>query len=138
MRQSWETMTSVSAGHIILTPSQPVGSGQPQRESNPGPPHQESRALPQSYRAPPPPPKEERDRQTDPQGDRKRCSLHLPQTINVDKNTFTNTGFGYIVYSARPSLNIKIYEIFGHCMQKKRFLLSNNNSTLSTDEVSPL
>ena len=52
MRQSWETMTSVSAGHIILTPTQPVGSGRPQRESNPGPPHQESRALPQSYRAP--------------------------------------------------------------------------------------
>ena len=45
-------MTSVSAGHIILTPTQPVGSGRPQRESNPGPPHQESRALPQSYRAP--------------------------------------------------------------------------------------
>ena len=52
MRQSWETMTSVSAGHIIQTPTQPVGSGRPQRESNPGPPHQESRALPQSYRAP--------------------------------------------------------------------------------------
>ena len=46
MRQSKETMTSVSAGHIILTPTQPVGSGRPQRESNPGPPHQESRALP--------------------------------------------------------------------------------------------
>ena len=52
MRQSWETMTSVSAGHIIQTPTQPVGSGRPQRESNPGPPHQESRALLQSYRAP--------------------------------------------------------------------------------------
>ena len=52
MRQSWETMTSVSAGHIIQTPTQPVGSGRPQRESNPGSPHQESRALPQSYRAP--------------------------------------------------------------------------------------
>ena len=38
-------MTSVSAGHIILTPTQPVGSGRSQRESNPGPPHQESRAL---------------------------------------------------------------------------------------------
>ena len=38
-------MTSVSAGHIILTPTQPVGSGRPQREWNPGPPHQESRAL---------------------------------------------------------------------------------------------
>ena len=46
MRQSWETMTSVSAGHIILTPTQPVGSGRPQRESSLGPPHQESRALP--------------------------------------------------------------------------------------------
>ena len=33
-----ETITSVSAGHI-LTPTQPVGSGRPQRESNPGPPH---------------------------------------------------------------------------------------------------
>ena len=30
----------------ILAPNQPVGSGRPQRESNPGPPHQESRALP--------------------------------------------------------------------------------------------
>ena len=39
-------MTSVSAGHIILTPTQPVGSGRPQRESNPGAPHQESGALP--------------------------------------------------------------------------------------------
>ena len=39
-------MTSVSACHIILTPTQPVGSGRPQRGSNPGPPHQESRALP--------------------------------------------------------------------------------------------
>ena len=45
-------MTSVSAGHIIQTPTQPVGSGRPQRDSNPGTPHQESRALPQSYRAP--------------------------------------------------------------------------------------
>ena len=39
-------MTSVSAGHIILTPTQPIGSGWPQRGSNPGPPDQESRALP--------------------------------------------------------------------------------------------
>ena len=39
-------MTSVSAGPIILTPTQPVGSGRPQRGSNPGPPHQESCALP--------------------------------------------------------------------------------------------
>ena len=39
-------MTSVSADHIILTPTQPVGGGRPQRGSNQGPPHQESRALP--------------------------------------------------------------------------------------------
>ena len=37
-------MTSVSAGHIILTPTQPVGSGHPERESNPRPPDQESLA----------------------------------------------------------------------------------------------
>ena len=54
MRQTWETMTSVSAGHITLTPTQPVGCGRPQRESNPGPPHQETRALPTEL--PPPPP----------------------------------------------------------------------------------
>ena len=58
MRQSWETMTSVSAGHIILTPTLPVGSGRPQRESNPGPPHQESHALPTELPRPPPPPRE--------------------------------------------------------------------------------
>ena len=49
-------MTSVSAGHIVLTPTQPVGSGRPQRESNPGPPHKESRALPTELPRPPPPP----------------------------------------------------------------------------------
>ena len=43
-------MTFVLAGHIILTPTQPVGSGRPQRGSNPGPPQPESRDL-----APPPP-----------------------------------------------------------------------------------
>ena len=46
MRQRGETNTSVSGGHIILALTQPVGSGRPQRESNPEPPHQESRALP--------------------------------------------------------------------------------------------
>ena len=44
-RQSGETLTSVSAGHIILAPTQPVGSARPQRGSNPGPPHEESRTL---------------------------------------------------------------------------------------------
>ena len=53
MRQSWETMTSISAGHIILTPTQPVGSGRPQRGSSPGPPDQESRALPTELPRPP-------------------------------------------------------------------------------------
>ena len=47
-------MTSISAGHIILTPTQPVGSGRPQRGSNPGPPDQESRALPTELPRPPP------------------------------------------------------------------------------------
>ena len=46
-------MTSFSVGHIILTPSQPVGSGRPQRGSNPGPPDQESRALPTELPRPP-------------------------------------------------------------------------------------
>ena len=55
-------MTSDSAGHIILTPTQPVGSRGPQRESNAGPPHQESRALPTELPPPPPPPRRRRRR----------------------------------------------------------------------------
>ena len=39
-------MTSVSAGHIILTPTQPIGTVGPQLGSMPGPPHQELCALP--------------------------------------------------------------------------------------------
>ena len=66
MRQSGETLTSVSAGHIILTPTQPVGSGWPQRESNPGPPDQELRALSTEL------PRPERERQTDRDRDRDR------------------------------------------------------------------
>ena len=46
-------MTYVSAGHIILTPTQPVGSRLPQSEWNPGPPHQESRALSTELPRPP-------------------------------------------------------------------------------------
>ena len=46
-------MTSVSAGHIILTRTQPVGGGPPHWESNPGPPHQESLALPAELPCPP-------------------------------------------------------------------------------------
>ena len=59
----WETMTSVSAGHIIQTPTQPVGSGRPQQYSNPGPPHQVSRVLPTELQRPPPPPEKERERE---------------------------------------------------------------------------
>ena len=36
MRQSWETMTSVSDSHIILTPARSVGGERPQQESNAG------------------------------------------------------------------------------------------------------
>ena len=39
-------MTSVSAGHIILTPTQPVGSGRPEQGSNPRPPDVKWCALP--------------------------------------------------------------------------------------------
>ena len=56
-------MTSVSAGHIILTPAQPVGSERPERESNPGPPHQESHALPIELPRPPPPQKKKKKQQ---------------------------------------------------------------------------
>ena len=60
-QDSGETMTSVSAGHIILTATQPVGIGQLRRVSNPGLPHQESRALPtQLPPLPPPPPKKKK------------------------------------------------------------------------------
>ena len=50
-RQSGETMISVSASHIILTLTQTVESG-PQQGLNPGPPHQESRALPTELQLP--------------------------------------------------------------------------------------
>ena len=75
MRQSWETMTFVSVGHIILTPTQPVGRGRPQRKSNARPPTR-SRALYRlSYRAPPPPPRggeREREGETDRETERQR------------------------------------------------------------------
>ena len=45
-RQRGETIISASAGHIIGTPTQPVRSGRPQQESNPGPPHQELHVVP--------------------------------------------------------------------------------------------
>ena len=54
-------LASVSVGHIILTPTQPIGSGQPQRGSNPIPPQQESRALPTKL---PPPSSLEKHRRT--------------------------------------------------------------------------
>ena len=39
-------MTSIAAGHIILTPTQPVGCARPQQGSNRRPPQRESRAPP--------------------------------------------------------------------------------------------
>ena len=45
-RQSGETMTSILAVHIILTPTQPVGSRRQQQGSIPRPLDQKSRALP--------------------------------------------------------------------------------------------
>ena len=62
-------MTSVSAGHIILTPTQPVGSGRPQRESNHGPPHQE-------------------DPVTVARGKRRRCS----SSINYGSSSSSSSG----------------------------------------------
>ena len=38
-------MSSVSAGHIILTLTKKVGSGRPKWGSKPRPPHEESHAL---------------------------------------------------------------------------------------------
>ena len=61
-------MTSVSAGQIILTPTQPVGSWRPQRESDPRPPHKESRALPTELLPPP----RERDRERETERNRER------------------------------------------------------------------
>ena len=58
-------MTSVSAGHIILKLTQPVGSARPQWESYPGPPHQESHALPTKLAR-------ERDRKRERERERKR------------------------------------------------------------------
>ena len=69
-------MTSVSAGRIILTPTQPVGSGRPQRESNPEPPHQESRALPTELPPlPPPPPKKKKN----------HTSVNLKDSISMQR-----------------------------------------------------
>ena len=65
-------MTSISAGHIILTPTQPVGSGRPQRGSNPGPPDQESRALPTELPRPPEREAERRKERGEREGERKR------------------------------------------------------------------
>ena len=54
-RERGETMNSVSASHIVLTvtPTQPVGSGCPDRGSNPQPPDHKSCALPTELTHPP-------------------------------------------------------------------------------------
>ena len=64
-------MTFVSAGHIIQIPTQPVRSGRLQRESNPGPPQQMSRALLPELPPPPPHTHTHRHRETERQADRK-------------------------------------------------------------------
>ena len=51
MRQRWETMTSISAGHIILTPTQPQGRIEP-GTSSPG----VMRSTDWGTAPPPPPP----------------------------------------------------------------------------------
>ena len=68
-------MIYVLAGHITLTPTHPVGSGRPQRESNPGPPHQESRALPT---APPPPGKGKEAEKT-------KLRMYAPRWLSLNK-----------------------------------------------------
>ena len=55
----------MSAGHIIITPTQPVGSWRPQQESNQGLPHQESHALPTEL---PRPPEEEEEEEEEEKG----------------------------------------------------------------------
>ena len=52
-RQSRETMTSVLAGHIILTSNQPVGSRHLEQNSNPPPRDQELLTLPTELLRPP-------------------------------------------------------------------------------------
>ena len=52
LRHFRESMTSVSAVCIILTPTQPVRSGRTERGSNPWPLEQECALYPLSYRTP--------------------------------------------------------------------------------------
>ena len=51
----------------------------------------------------------------------KKCKLSLQEKLTILRSA--------------PSLN-KRSEIFGHCIYRKKFLLSNTNKPLSTDEVS--
>ena len=79
-------MTSVSAGHIILTPTLPVGSGQPQRESNLEPPKQQSSAL-QTELTPPPPPRE-RERETERESENER---ETEREIEIERERQTDS-----------------------------------------------
>ena len=63
-------MIFVLTGHIILTPTQPVESGWPHRESNPGPLYHESRAL--TTELPRPPIERQRERQRERETERER------------------------------------------------------------------
>ena len=83
-RQSGEIMTSVSAGHIILTPTQPVGSGWPQRGSNSRPPHQESRALSTELPHLPPPPFSSRESKLQSRNVIIIPQIYIPTCISFD------------------------------------------------------
>ena len=80
-------MTSVYAGHIILTPTQPVRSGRPQRGSNPGPPDQESRALPTEL--PRPLDDNEGDRLMNPKGRKQLNKLLTHSLIHIKRKMYT-------------------------------------------------
>ena len=88
-------MTSVSAGHIILTPIQPVGSGRPQRGSNPGPPHQ-SRALPTELLRPP------RERETK----RKRWGENKDLLVDIHPLYKLSTPFVYSVKTGQRDTDV--------------------------------
>ena len=79
-------MIFVLTGHIILTPTQPVESGWPHRESNPGPLYQESRALTTELPRPPIERQKETQRETERERE-KESDIHT----NIDSDRHTQT-----------------------------------------------
>ena len=80
---------------VILTPTKPVRSGRPQRESNPGPPHQESRALPTELLESVREKERVRKRQREKESDRNR------QTIDCSSSIITYYTVIQFVYRSR-------------------------------------